>query len=135
MGVKYIICTALVASVFYLCSNEITVPLFLGMFTKLWKVTISFVVPIHPSIWPHGTVRLPLNRFSWDLIFEYFFKIYWENSNSIKIWQEKRVCPMNTNIHFWSHFAQFFECEMFQTKLTTEKIKTHILCSITFIWK
>ena len=35
---------------------------------------------------------------------------------------------MKTDIHFWSHPAQFFlEWEMFQTKVV-EEIKTHILC-------
>jgi hypothetical protein len=39
---------------------------------------------------------------------------------------------MKTNIHFWSYFAQLFlEWEMFQIKFI-EKIKTHILCWITF---
>ena len=39
---------------------------------------------------------------------------------------------MKTNIHFLSYLAQFFlEWEMLQTKVV-EKIKTHILCSITF---
>ena len=39
---------------------------------------------------------------------------------------------MTTDIHFWSYLAQFFlESEMFQTKVV-EKIKTHILCSVTF---
>ena len=46
--------------------------------------------------------------------------------------------PINirfTNIHFWSYLAQFFlEWEMFQTKVA-EKIKTHILCSVTFFRK
>ena len=42
---------------------------------------------------------------------------------------------MQTDIHFWSYLAQFFlEWEMFQTKVV-EKIKTHILCSITFLQK
>ena len=42
---------------------------------------------------------------------------------------------MKINIHFWSYLAQFFlECEMFQTKIV-EKIKTHILCSVTFFQK
>ena len=42
---------------------------------------------------------------------------------------------MKTNIHFWSHLAQFFlEWEMFQTKVV-EKIKTHILCSIIFFFR
>ena len=39
---------------------------------------------------------------------------------------------MKTDIHFWSYPAQFFlEWEMFQTKVV-EKIKTHILYSVTF---
>ena len=42
---------------------------------------------------------------------------------------------METNITFWSYLAQFFlEWEMFQTKVV-EKIKTHILCSVTFFRK
>ena len=37
-----------------------------------------------------------------------------------------------TDIHFWSYLAQFFlEWEMFQTEFI-EKIKTHVLCSVTF---
>jgi len=43
----------------------------LGAFTKLRKVTISFVM----SICPRGTNRLPLDGFSWNLIFEQFLKI------------------------------------------------------------
>ena len=39
---------------------------------------------------------------------------------------------MQTDIHFWSYLAQFFlVSEMFQTKVV-QKIKTHILCSVTF---
>jgi hypothetical protein len=39
------------------------------------------------------------------------------------------------SVHFWSYRAQFFfKGEMFQTEVT-EKIKTHILCSITFFLK
>jgi len=42
---------------------------------------------------------------------------------------------MKTNIHFWSYLAHFFlEWKMFQTKVV-EKIKTHILCSVTFFRK
>ena len=41
---------------------------------------------------------------------------------------------MKTNIHFLSYLAHnFLEWEMFQTKVV-EKIKTHILCSITFFF-
>jgi hypothetical protein len=56
----------------------------------------------------------------------------------INIWQEwekKRVVYMQTNRQFWSYLAKFFlEWKMFQTKVV-EKIKTHILSSITFFRK
>jgi len=42
---------------------------------------------------------------------------------------------MKSNIHFWSYLVQFFlEWRMFQTKVV-EKIKTHILFSVTFLRK
>ena len=41
---------------------------------------------------------------------------------------------MNPNINVLSYIAHFFlEWEMFQTKVV-EKIKTHILCSVTFFF-
>jgi len=54
-----------------------------------------------------------------------------EKFHSIKIGQEKRVLQMKTNIHFWSHLAQFLQWQIFQKKFV-EKIKIHILCSKTF---
>jgi len=36
---------------------------------------------VSPSVRPHGTTRLPLDVFSWNFIFEYFAKIYREDSN------------------------------------------------------
>ena len=57
---------------------------FLGVFAKLQKVTITFVMSvcpsIHPSTWNNIFVKF--------LIFEYFLKICQENSSSIKIQQE-----------------------------------------------
>jgi hypothetical protein len=44
-----------------------------GAFAKLRKATISFVVSVRPSVCPHGTTRLPLDGFSWNLMSEYFF--------------------------------------------------------------
>jgi hypothetical protein len=39
---------------------------------------------------------------------------------------------MKTNIHFLTYLTHLFlEVEMFQTKVV-EKIKTHIMCSVTF---
>jgi len=41
---------------------------------------------------------------------------------------------MKTDIQFWSYLAQFFlEWEMFLE--VVQKIKTHILCSVTFYRK
>ena len=46
-----------------------------------------------------------------------------------------RLLYVKTNTHLWQYLAQFFLlCEMFQTKVV-EKIKTHILCSVTFFLK
>jgi len=87
------------------------------------------------SVCPHATTLLPLYRFSWNLILQYFSKICLENSSIIKIWQEKQVLYMKTNIHFLSHLTQFFsEWGMSQTKVV-EKIITYILCSMTFLKK
>ena len=41
---------------------------------------------------------------------------------------------MKTYMHFLTYLSQFFpECEMFQIKVV-EKIKTCILCSVTFFF-
>ena len=41
---------------------------------------------------------------------------------------------MKTSKRFWSYLAQFFlEWEMFQTQFVV-KVKTHILCPITFFF-
>ena len=52
----------------------------LRAFAKLRKATISFVV----SVCPHGITRLPIDRFSWNLIFEYFSKIFEKVQVSLK---------------------------------------------------
>jgi len=64
-------------------------------------------------------------------IFEYFSKIFRENSDFIKIRQEWRVLYVKTNIHFVSYLHFFLERKMFQTKVV-EDLETNILISITF---
>jgi len=63
---------------------------FLDAFAKLRKATISFVIPVGPSICPHGTNRLSLDGFSLNLVFECFSKKKncQENSSLVKIGQE-----------------------------------------------
>jgi len=51
------------------------ISVFLGAFAKLRKAPVSFFM----SVRPHGTTRLPLDGFAWNLT-EYFSKISWEIS-------------------------------------------------------
>ena len=47
---------------------------FLDAFVKLRKETISFVMSVCLSVLPHGAARLPLDGFSRNLIFDFFFR-------------------------------------------------------------
>jgi len=88
------------------------------------------------SVCPRGTFRLPQDGFSWNLIFEYFSEKTFEKIQ-LPLKSDKNIgyFTMKTDIHFWSYLANFFlEWEMFQTKVV-EKIKTHILFSVTFFRK
>ena len=83
----------------------------------------------------HRTTWLPLDGFSLNMIDEHFFKICQINSSFIKILQEQQVLHIKTNINFWPYLARsVLQWEMLQTKVI-EKIKAHILCSITFFFK
>jgi len=85
------------------------------------------------SVCPHGTIRLPLDGLSSNLIFQYFSKICRENSRFIKIGPDYRIFYITTNILFLSHLDHFFsKGEIFREKLV-EKIKTNILHSIIFL--
>ena len=85
------------------------------------------------SVRSHGTTRLPLDGFSWNLVFE-FINLYnlSENSCVFELGLELRVLYMMTNIHFRSYLAQFFlKWKMFQIKVV-ENLETHFFLSITF---
>jgi hypothetical protein len=61
-----------------------------------------------------------------------FSKSWRENSSFDKIRQEQRTLYIKTYVHLWQYLSDFFsKWEMFQTDIV-EKIKTHILCLITF---
>jgi len=68
----------------------------LGSFAKLRKATTSFVMSVRPPLLPHGTSRLPLDGFSWNLMFEYFSTLSKENLRSIKVLPKQRVIYMKT---------------------------------------
>jgi hypothetical protein len=52
--------------------STFTVPQFLGAFEKVRKAKVSFAMNARPSVCPVGTIRLPLDGFSVNLIFEYY---------------------------------------------------------------
>jgi hypothetical protein len=54
--------------------------LVLDAFVNVWKATISFFM----SVRPQGMTQLPIDGYSWILIFEYFSKICRENSITSK---------------------------------------------------
>ena len=56
---------------------------FVGESAKLWKPTISFM-SLSLSFSLNGITRLPLDGFSWNLVFAYFFNPSRKNSISIK---------------------------------------------------
>jgi hypothetical protein len=60
---------------------------FLGAFVRFRKETVGFVTSVRPSVRPHATARLLLDRFLLKLTFEYFSKICLEYSSFVKIWQ------------------------------------------------
>ena len=105
--------------------------LFLGAFANLRKATrISFMF-VCPSICPHGT-RLPMDGFWRNLVFETFLENL--SIHSLKP-DKKRVLYMTTFSHLWQYLADFFsKWEMFKIRFV-EKIKTRILCSVTFFRK
>ena len=102
---------------------------FLDTFAALRKATISFVM----SVRPHWTTRLPLDGFHevWYLM---IFRKYVEKIQ-VSLKSEKN------NVYFtWRPIHILYRIslissynEMFQTK-AVEKIKTHILCSLTFLF-
>jgi hypothetical protein len=95
--------------------------MFVDAFAKLRKATISFVMSVRPSVPPHRTTRLPMDGFSWNLIFECFLKI------AEKIQSDKNNGYFTwVPIYIFDHNAHFFlEWEKFPKKVV-DKIKTYI---------
>ena len=74
----------------------------------------------------------PVKGFLWNLICEYFSKICPENSSFINWLTGRAYFYLKTTRHCLSYIAHFcLEWRVFQTEVAA-KIKTCILCSITF---
>jgi len=101
------------------------------MFAKLQKVTISCVMSVYPSV---HVEHFSLHGMDFHEIC--YLSIFFQKPlRKLKFhWNQTRIMVlyMKTDIHFWSYLAQFFlEWEMLQIQVV-QKIKTHILCSVTF---
>ena len=110
-------------------------PWFFDAFVKLRKATISFDMFVCPSICPHGTTRLPLDGFSWILVFEHFFFETLSRKSQVSLKSDEnngrshedlRACMISR----WIIFRMRNVSEKF-----VEKIKTHILRLVTFFPK
>ena len=78
---------------------------FLDVFTKLRKVTISFIMSVSPSPWNN---LAPTGRIFMKFDISDFSKICRENSSFIKTGHEQQVLYMKNNIHFLSYLPHFF---------------------------
>jgi hypothetical protein len=102
-----------------------------------WKATTRIVMSclsVCPSI---RTEQLGSHRTNFYEIryLSIFLESFEKNKFSLKSYKNNEYFACRPKHIFPSYLAQFFlEWEIFQTKVV-EKIKTHILCSITFFSK
>ena len=135
---SYFYCASVITETARTKRKAYYVYIILGLFAKLRKASISFVMSVCLSV---------SKDFSLNFIFEYFSKICRENSSFMKIWQgvfyietstlyiKTNTLYIKTNTHFLSYLTQFFlKTRNFADKFV-EKIKTHILCPVNFIQK
>jgi hypothetical protein len=100
-------------------SEKLEVSLFFAHLAKLRNTTITFVMSPCLSVCPHVITRLSLEKNLWNVLFEDFSKIFWENSDFIKIWQEYRALYMKTYVYIPEFFLKL---ESLRAKIV-EKIK------------
>ena len=102
---------------------------------KLRKATINFIISVCSSVRLHGTIRLSLDVFSWNFIFEDFSKIHRRCSSYVKFGDEWRVFHTKPDINLWSYLAKLFlEWKISQSQILA-KIKTYILYRKTFFFR
>jgi len=104
---------------------------FLGAFAKLRNAIISFVM----SVCPHGTTRLPLDGFSWNLVFEYFSKFRRENSSVYEILTRITGTLHADRYTFFLISSRSVLRMRNVSRKFVQKIKTYILCSMTLVFR
>jgi hypothetical protein len=118
-------CKPFLVCLFNLYIYCVEISVFLGTFPKCTK-RLLVLLCLCKTAW------LPWNRFSWNLIFEYFSKIRQENSGFINT-LKRMTGTVHEHQYTFLIISHSVEWEMFQAKV--EEIKTHILCSGTFVLK
>jgi len=72
---------------------------------KIVKSDYSLVMSVCPSLLPSARPpsrpQAPTERIFMELLFEYFSKIFPENSSFIKIWQEYQILYTKSIIRLW----------------------------------
>jgi len=122
-NIKKITCSAHTMRLFYLDGSQTKQHLLtcsaladcsLGTFAKLRKAIFSYIMSVHP----HGTTRLPLDGFSLNLIFEYFFENLSRKFRFHYNWTRRTGALHKDRYHFLTISARFvLDWEIFQTKV------------------
>jgi len=86
-----------------------TMGLLLDAFTKLWRATVNFIILM--SVLPHEISWFPLDRFSWNLMFEDFSKTYGKKRSLI--WNLTRIMgTLHENIQTFVIISRWILCRM-----------------------
>jgi len=113
-------------------------PIYLGLFLAhsenckrrlLASWCMCACLSVSVSVGPHRTTRLPMDGFSWNLIFEYLSKICRGNPRFIKIWQRQRILHTSTYVHLWYYLAEFFLEWAISQKEVVEKTEIYFMFS------
>jgi hypothetical protein len=124
---KYYMCCRFGISRCYSCACA-----FLGVFAKLRKAAVSFIMSVRPSAWNNSVSHW--KNFRETLYFGSFLKICGGKICFVKIWQEKWVLYMKIDVHFLSYVTQFcLEWNNLQTKFYVENQNTHFRFSKFFL--
>ena len=99
--------------------NKRIVSLYLGAFIKLRKVTIFFslCLSVCPSIRPREAAGLPLEEFSLNLMFDYFYRLCRENSSFIKKIARITVTSREDVSTFITSGSVLLKVKMFQAEV------------------
>jgi hypothetical protein len=70
------------------------------------KTTLSFVISVRPSFFPHGTTRHPLAGFIWNLILKSVeklqFSLKYEKNNVHFTWRPTDICDNISMNYFYT---------------------------------